>query len=313
MTSNSIEAVKRAAGMEPAKPRTIAQYFESIKPELMKAVPKHLSVDRLVRIALTEIRKNKALEQCDPNSLMAALMTAGQLGLEIGVNGQAYLVPFGRECTLIPGYRGLITLAVQSGLVNVIEARVVHENDDFSYCYGLEPDVQHAPTMDDPGPVVAVYAIARLAGGVIFDVMSKKEVDSIRARSRAGKSGPWVSDYEEMARKTVVRRLCKYLPMSVDKAQKFSAALELDDAANSGHQGLTIDAAKNGTWVAPDEQLTEPDPDVTHGEYQDAFKALDWNEKERAAYLKMTSDEKWPPADIRQDLNRLIDERNSEQ
>ncbi len=139
----------------------------------------------------------------------------------------------------------------------------------------------------------------------------QKEVDAIRARSRAGKSGPWVSDYEEMARKTVVRRLCKYLPMSVDKAAKFSAALELDDAANSGHQGLTIDAAKNGTWVAPDEPMSEPDPDVTHGEYQDAFNALDWSEKERAAYLKMTSDGGWPPAHIRQDLNRLIDERNA--
>ncbi len=251
-----------------------------------------------------------SLRDCDPYSLIAAVMTASQLGLEIGINGQAYLVAYGREVTLIPGYRGLITLAIQSGVVNSIEARAVHEKDRFTFCYGTAPDIQHDPEwLEDPGDVVAVYAVARLAGGLVFDVMSKREVDSIRARSKAGKYGPWQDDYEEMARKTVVRRLCKYLPMSVDKAQKFSAALELDDAANSGHQGLTIDAAKNGTWVAPDEVQGEPDPDVTRGEYQDAFNALDWNKKEQDAFLEKHKHS--IPADIRHDLNRLVDERNA--
>jgi recombination protein RecT len=302
--SNSIEAVKRATGMEPSKPKTINQMLEQMKPELQKVLPRHMNVERVMRIALTEIRKNPTLGNCEPLSLIAAVMTAAQLGLEIGVNGQAYLVPFGRECTLIPGYRGLITLAVQSGLVNVIEARVVHENDDFTFCYGLEPDVQHQPTMDDPGPVVAVYAIARLAGGVLFDVMSKKEVDSIRARSRAGKSGPWVSDYEEMARKTVVRRLCKYLPMSVDKAQKFSAALELDDAANSGSQGLTIEAAKDGTWVAPDEEAP-----IGHADLNELFDVLGWTVKEQGEWLKSNVELSLP--ELKAELNRLIDERDS--
>jgi recombinational DNA repair protein RecT len=137
---------------------------------------------------------------------------------------------------MIPGYRGLISLARRSGQLKSIEARVVYANDTFGIEYGTSPFLKHVPNLTgDPGPLVLVYAVARLVdGGEQVEVMTKVQVDAIRSRSRAGKSGPWVTDYDEMARKTVVRRICKYLPLSVELAK----ALEIDERVESGQAPL---------------------------------------------------------------------------
>lgn len=211
----------------------IRALLEKSKPQLAIALPKHLSVDRMMRIAMTSIQKTPELVDCTPNSLIGAIMQASQLGLEPdGLLGQAYLIPYKHTCTLIPGYKGLIKLARNSGELATIQEHVVHERDLFEFCLGDSPSLTHKPTSDeDPGAVIAFYAVARLKDGAVqFEVMYRREVDAIRKQSRASGTGPWVTHYEEMGKKTVLRRLCKMLPSSIE----LQKAVTLDEQAEAG-------------------------------------------------------------------------------
>lgn len=211
----------------------IRALLEKAKPQIALALPRHLSADRMLRIAMTSIRRTPKLLACNQQSLLGAVMQAAQLGLECdGVLGHAYLVPFKDEVQLIVGYKGLVDLARRSGQLSTIFARVVYAKDQFEYAYGLSERLEHIPSGEaEPGEVVAVYAVARLKdGGTQFEVMSRGEVDKIRERSRAKDDGPWITDFAEMAKKTVLRRLCKMLPASVELAR----AVALDERADLG-------------------------------------------------------------------------------
>lgn len=211
---------------------TVSQMLEKSRDSIAAALPRHLTVERLTRVALGELRTNPKLLECQPASLMSAIVKASQLGLEVGsAMGHAYLVPYKTEATLIIGYRGMLALARRSGEIQSITARVVYSRDTFDLEYGLEEKLRHIPSTDeDPGQVTHVYAVAKLVdGGIQYEVMTRAEVEAIRRRSRAGGSGPWVSDWNEMARKTVLRRLFKYLPMSIEMAD--SLAVDDDDHA----------------------------------------------------------------------------------
>lgn len=207
---------------------------ESFKDQIRMVAPKHLTPDRITRIAMTSIQRTPKLALCEPKSLLGALLTCSQLGLEPdSVSGRAYLIPYGNQCTLIVGYRGLMELARRSDEIASLEARVVHEVDEFDFAYGAEPFCRHKPNINRPpgAKAKAAYAIAHLkSGGIQFEVMSFAEIEAIRGRSRAGSSGPWVTDWPEMARKTVMRRLCKYLPSSAELSQ----AVSLDEQADVG-------------------------------------------------------------------------------
>lgn len=211
----------------PAKPdpaRSIAAYLEKMKPQIALALPKHLTADRLARIALTNIRLTPKLLECSVDSLMGAIMQAAQLGLEPGPLGHAYLVPYGRECTLIIGYKGLIDLARRSDQIRSISAHLVYENDYFELTYGLEENLVHKPVFENRGKPKLAYMVARLKDGAYaIEVMSVEEIERIRQRSKAANSGPWVTDWEEMARKTVVRRGSKYLPLAIEIQQAIAA------------------------------------------------------------------------------------------
>lgn len=214
--------------------------LESRKGDFARVIPKHLTPDRLIRVALTAVTRTPLLMQSSTQSLLQSIMIASQLGLELSSGlGLAYLVPYKNkngkyEAQLIIGYRGMIDLARRGGHISTIEARVVYKGDEFEYNYGDEPKIIHKPAVNGsklPADVVAVYAVATLSdGSKQFEVMSKAEVDLIKARSRASGAGPWVTDYNEMARKTVVRRLVKYLPMTTDMAK----ATEIEDANDDG-------------------------------------------------------------------------------
>lgn len=211
--------------------------------EIMKALPRGLDAQRFVRAALTVFARKPELLDCTTQSVIGALMQCAQYGLELDPGlGQAYLVPYGRECVMITGYQGLVTLAMRTPDVKSVIARAVYAKDVFDYELGLNEKLFHKPTAEpDKGELTYVYAIAKLVdrdGMVpIFEVMSKKEVDAIRARSRAGKSGPWVTDYEMMARKTGVRRLSKWLPKSTD----FARAVAAEDRFEMGKPGDGVD------------------------------------------------------------------------
>jgi len=220
--------------------KQFATLLDKMKSQLALALPAHMSADRMARIALTEFRKTPLLAECDPMSVCAAVMVSAGLGLEIGVLGQAYLVPYRNhkkgivECQLIPGYRGFIDLARRSGQIISISAHIVYSNDAFEIEYGLEDKLLHKPAMVNAGEMVAAYAVAKLVGGGHqFLVMSKEKIDEVKNKAKA-QSGPWVSDYEEMAKKTVVRRLFKWLPSSVEMQK---AAL-LDEHSDAGIQDV---------------------------------------------------------------------------
>ncbi|WP_298442460.1 recombinase RecT [Gordonia sp. (in: high G+C Gram-positive bacteria)] len=208
--------------MAPAQQQgepTLAQLIERMKPEIGRALPKHMDPDRMARIATTVLRQTPQLARCTPESFLGALLTASQLGLEPGPLGEAYLVPYGREVTFIPGYRGLVKLAWQSGTIKSFNAHVVYENDEFDYSYGLEPHLTHKPARGDRGKPTEVYAAAVFKdGGSVFEVMSVEDVEAIRRRSRAGTNGPWKTDWSAMARKTVVKQLAKWMPLSPELA-----------------------------------------------------------------------------------------------
>lgn len=195
---------------------------EGFKKQLALALPKNLTAERMSRIALTELRKTPDLLRTDPKSFMGAIMQSAQLGLEPGsALGQAYLVPYGNQCQLILGYRGMIDLARRSGQVISLNAYAVREGDEFSYCLGLHPDIQHVPASDakrSERPITFVYAVANLkGGGCQFEVLSRAEVEAVKAKAKS--KNIWNSYFEEMAKKTVIRRLFKYLPVSIEALQ----------------------------------------------------------------------------------------------
>jgi len=219
------------------KTATIRDLLIRSKEQITMALPKHMTPDRLLRIAMTTIQKTPLLLDCDPKSLVGAVMESAQLGLEPdGILGHAYLIPFrfkdrGYQAQLMVGYKGLISLARRSGQVISIAAHVVRENDDFYYCYGLEEKLHHVPAPNNRGKTTHVYAVAQLRdGGHAFDVMSFAEVEEIRESSKAKDTGPWRTHWDEMARKTAVRRLAKYLPLSTE----FQRAAAIDEYANAG-------------------------------------------------------------------------------
>lgn len=240
------------------KEKQFPALLEKYKSEIARALPKHLTADRLCRVALTCFRQNPKLAQCQPASVFAAVIQASQLGLEPGLLGQCYLIPYKDECTLQLGYQGLVDLVRRTGRVKRIEAHVVRDGDKFTYRTGLQTVLEHEPALDgDPGEMRLAYAVAEFSdGGFHVEVMTRQQIESIRDRSQNvqnarkwNKATPWDTDTEEMWRKTLLRRICKYLPRSPELA----TAIALDEATK---QSLSVDDAINGTWapVAEEEQ-----------------------------------------------------------
>ncbi len=216
------EQLAKRAPLKPGKDpaATVRQMLMRMGPEIQKALPKHMDADRLARISLTVIRQTPKLLECTPVSLMAAIMQAAQLGLEPGLLGHCYIIPYKKEATFQIGYKGMIDLCRRSGDFQSIYAHEVHENDYFEYCYGLHKDLKHKPAMDERGNVIGYYACYHLKdGGYDFMFMSKSDVEVHRARySPAWNKGfsPWATEFDEMAKKTVIKKLLKYAPVSIE-------------------------------------------------------------------------------------------------
>lgn len=244
---NNMQKNNDKKGLMMANQKTVMGLLEQMKGEIARCLPSHLTPDRMARIAMTELRKTPKLQECDPMSFIAAIMQASQLGLEPGIMGSCYLIPFSNsklgkmECTFMPGYRGFLDLARRSGQIKSLVARAVYENDVFEYEYGLEERITHKPAMDERGELKAVYAVALLKdGGHQFEVMSKREIEAVRQKSQGKNAGPWTEYYDEMARKTVVRKLFKWLPCSVEMQK----AVSLDELQEIGKQNIKAAASE---------------------------------------------------------------------
>lgn len=203
---------------------------DKFKSQLAAALPKFLDSDHFVRSAIAEFRLNPALAECSVPSVLGYFMQAAACGLEpASMLGQCYPVPFRnkktgmKECQFIIGFRGMLSIARRSGEIASVVAEVVHENDEFSIEYGMKPDLIHKPCIDgDPGAFKGAYVVVRFKGEGIDPVikyMPKQEIDAHRRRSKSSGDGPWVTDYEEMAKKTVFRSVFKWLPISIEQIQ----------------------------------------------------------------------------------------------
>lgn len=219
---------KTGSAIQKSTTDTLADLLRQRKDSIAQLVPKHLTPERLFRVAVNAVAKNPALQKCSPASLLQSVLVAAELGLEPGgALGHLYLVPYGATCTPIVGYRGLLELARRSGDVLSVRAVVVHAADRFRVSEGIEQEILHEPFLDgDPGELRFAYCVLKLKdGGVHVELMSRHQIDTIRTRSRAGGSGPWVTDYEEMAKKTVTRRALKWAPLS---SERWDKALEIE-------------------------------------------------------------------------------------
>ena len=209
--------------------KTIEDYLKQMAPAMAEALPEHLSVERLTRLTMTVIRTTPELKKANPASLLGAVMQAAQLGLEPGLLGHCYLLPFRNnkagttDVQFIIGYKGMIDLARRSGHIESIYSHAVYENDEFEYELGLNPKLRHVPDMTgNSGEFVGAYAIAKFKdGGYQMEFMPKAEIEKRRTSSPGGRSkySPWNNWYEEMAKKTVLRHMWKYLPISVEIQQ----------------------------------------------------------------------------------------------
>lgn len=226
--------------------------------QLRMALPKTVTPERLARLVLTEVRRIPKLLLCDRSSLLGAVMQAAQLGLEPGVLGQCWIIPYKGKATFVLGYRGAAQLAWRSGMIAGLSSRAVYEGDHFAYDFGSDK-VEHIPCGEtDPKKITHAWtAVHTTTGGRVWDVMLRSEINAIRARSASGNDGPWVTDFAEMAKKTVFKRNMKLAPCSVE----LQHALGLDDAADQGiPQGIDFEVPEAPAIEASSSPAESPQP-----------------------------------------------------
>ena len=224
--ANTTGAIAKARQTKPATPKaTMNAYITRMQGEIAKALPSVITPERFTRIVTSALSATPQLAETTPQSFLGAMMTAAQLGMEPNTPlGQAYLIPYknkGRlETQFQLGYKGLIDLAYRSGEVTIIQAHAVHENDEFEYSFGLEPSLNHVPAIRDRGEVICYYAMFRTkSGGFGFEVMSREDVEKHAARysqSYGSSFSPWKTNFDEMAKKTVLKKALKYAPLKSD-------------------------------------------------------------------------------------------------
>jgi len=272
---------KTPAKAQPPKAK-VAALIEQNKGKLLAAMPRHMNTERLLRVMTTAVTSTPALMECYVPSLLGSVMQLAQMGLEPNtVLGHAYLIPFNNkkknrtDVQVIIGYKGLIDLARRSGHIVSIAAHAVYSNDLFEFEYGLTEKLRHVPGMGDRGAITHFYAVAMLKdGGHAFEVMSVDDVRKVRAGTQGRSNSVWDDHFEQMGRKTALRRLMKYLPLSVEMAQ--AGALE-EAAVTGADQGL--DAALDGEWnpIAdePEARAIEnaPSEKLPQQEIKDSIKA----------------------------------------
>lgn len=222
--SNVKNALASKASGQAAKPgKSIKQLLIAQEGQIAKALPSAMTPERFTRIAMTALSTNPKLQACTGESFLGALMQAAQLGLEPNTPlGQAYLIPYGSQCQFQLGYKGLIELAHRSGEFKSIYAQTVYENDEFSFELGLDADLIHKPVLGSSrGKPIAYYAVYKLVnGGYGFEVMSYDDITShAKQFSKSVNNGPWKTNFDEMAKKTVLKKVLKYAPIKTEFAR----------------------------------------------------------------------------------------------
>jgi recombination protein RecT len=232
MTSSAPATTENNAPATQA-PQTIAGLITTMKSEIARALPRGMEADRVARLALTQVKKTPQLAQCTAQSFAGALLTSSALGLEPGVNGECYLVPYRDkrsgtvECQLIIGYQGIAKLYWQSPLASYIDTGWVGENDEFDYGKGLNPYLEHRPARGDRGKPIYYYAIVRVKGAdmALWDVFTPEQIQALR-RGKVGSSGDIPDPERWMERKTALKQVLKLAP----KSTRLDRAMGSDEA-----------------------------------------------------------------------------------
>jgi recombination protein RecT len=268
---------------------TLPSLLANAKDKIAAALPRHMTPERMVRVALTAFYRTPGLWDVDPLTVAGAVIQASELGLEPnGVLGHAYLVPFWnkqakrRECQLLVGYKGYIDLARRSGRVLAVNAHIVHAADDFECELGTEEFCKHKPLLyrkdqrtgniisvaeEDRGPMILTYGFAKLRDeGTALELMSIADVEKIRQNDSSAPNSPaWTDHYAWMVRKTVLRQLCKLLPLSIE----MQTAVGLEDTAAAGMsqnlQDNLLDMEKTGATYSIPEGAGQADPQQQTG------------------------------------------------
>jgi len=225
--SGIIEKKTTAVTKQKSEPLLVSM-IKARQGDIAKALPENITPDRFTRVVLNAISTNAELMRCEPMSFLGAMMSAAQLGLEPNTPlGQAYLIPYKGKATFQLGYKGLLDLAHRAG--THVSAQTVYERDEFRYELGLHPDLVHIPAKGDRGEPVAYYATWSNGESFGFEVMTIDEIKQHRDRYSQARSGPWVTSFDEMAKKTVLKKALKYAPLTIE-AQK---AVSMDETTKT--------------------------------------------------------------------------------
>jgi recombination protein RecT len=296
------------AKIEPRQPGVVGD-VQRMEKQFALALPEHVSPEKFVRVVMTAINTNPDLQKADRQSVLAAAMKCAQDGL-LPDGREAALVTYGNKAQYLPMIAGVLAKVRRSGELRTINAHIVYANDTFTYRLGDDEMIEHTPRLDGPrGKPIAGYAIAKTKdGGVYREVMSIEQINQVRNVSRAKNNGPWVAWWDEMARKTVLRRLAKRLPMSTDLVQLFGR----DD----DHYDLTRQAAGAAQLRRLHADFEEPteEPEAIDAEVSDAPPEAEkpdaeaWDHKAWAQATRESADEIESPDDLQAWWNQIADQ-----
>lgn len=228
-------ATTRPQGVVKEANAKLMDFLGRYRNQIVQILPKHLTPERVLKLIIGELNRSPSLLQCSPISVVNCVLHAASLGLEIRPRS-AYLVAFGSVCQLLIDYRGKIELCFRSGLVEDVETRLVYKGDEFNIQFGTDPKMVHVPKFAEDESKDAVqlgYAMCwyKAARRPHVEVMSVGQIEAIRAKSRAKDKGPWISDWHQMARKTLIHRMANYIPQSPELAR----SQDIDDALETGN------------------------------------------------------------------------------
>ena len=277
-------------------------FMEKLKPQLTAALPKHLTADRMARLAMTEFSTNRALQECSPNSIAASIMTAGQLGLEPGVNGAGFLIPYKGTCTFVPGWKGLVDLVSRSGRGTVFTG-VIYKDQRYTFTDGARRDltVHNETDLDDPSDITHAYAIGwvRDSSMPIIELWTVAKIIKHRDKyNKVGNKHYSFKDFEMYARKVPLLQVLKYMPCSVEMANAIAVSNASDEGRGATiENGIVIDTAEQfghnaeevGKSTSTLPQMTDAEWDATKAECEAIVRSGKKKAKSIIATLKTTN------------------------
>ena len=276
-TQSNGEIVRQPQNGDAKKPADLAQFITNHERDFARVLPKHMTADRMTRLAISAVRTTAHLAECTIASFASSIMACSVLGLEPNTPlGHAYLIPFKNnkrggiyECQVIIGYKGLTELMYRSGIVASVKATPVFEGDEFEYEFGLHPDIKHRPGKDpnrgaDPAKLTHVYPVVQLREKdlePIWDVLTRSEIEQRRKRSKASSEGPWVTDYVSMGLKTGIRKIATWVPSSAERMTPLVAAVQYEGAMELGKSSQAVNALGEKAQTALDDMGAFPTDD----------------------------------------------------